>query len=248
MTTMFPRMVLLALLLVLYSCDDAKIAAIERARTDSANRADPDKESLPPDSLLYEASFGDGNPSRVVIKPKTASAKAVVVLIHEMEGYGADEVFARAAADTLEAVLNSNGFKRAVLNTAFTYENKGLNAQQIYDLIMKAHEEDGEGGTDGVLDLRLRTISLEEDGQRWMNACNRNTVGIDGSGTGVSAVCPGWLRSAVENGHYSWLAAHYMHEYMHLLRFRHSAQKLQSVPYKIDAIVEKLAENPALRY
>ncbi|SFQ49300.1 hypothetical protein SAMN04515668_2544 [Hymenobacter arizonensis] len=45
-----------------------------------------------------------------------------------------------------------------------------------------------------VVDLRLRTITLAEDGAFWMKACEpgslQGTIGLDGAGTGVAAVCP----------------------------------------------------------
>gem|GEM_PF-3105153 len=46
--------------------------------------------------------------------------------------------------------------------------------------------------------------------------------------------------TAREN-HPGWLAAHFIHEYMHILDFRHPNSKPQSVPYKIHAIVENFA-------
>ena len=112
---------------------------------------------------------------------------------------------------------------------------------------MRAHEADGPGGADKEIDLRLRTITAQQDGAYWMSACNRSTVGIDGSGSGVAAVCSNWLTEAAKGSHYSWMAAHLIHEYMHILNFTHPRHKPESVPYKIHQIVEKLAENPKLR-
>lgn len=237
-----------AVALVLSACDNTTAPSTEAGKRDSVNKiSDSTSGSMPADSLMYDQSFGKEEtslPGNMQVPPPTTE---VEVVIHQLVGYGEDEGFARATSDSLKTVLNSAGFKRAVLNTSFDYHNRGLSAQQIYDLIMQAHEEDGPGGSDGVLDLRLRIITLAEDGQRWINACNRSTIGIDGSGTGISAVCPRWLRSTAQNTHHSWLAAHFIHEYMHLLNFRHPDHKPQSVPYKIHALVEELIENPTLR-
>ena len=202
---------------------------------------------MPPDSLLYDLSFGEEKVDVAVPKSVSAPTTSVEVMLHQLQGYGAQEAFARETADSLEAVLNSAKFKSVVLDTKFEYHNLGLTSQQIYEKIMLAREEDGPGGKDRVLDLRLRTITLQEDGRYWINACNRSTIGIDGSGSGISAVCPNWLTSTAESKHYSWLAAHFIHEYMHLLNFRHPDNKSESVPYKIHAIVENLLEDSEMR-
>lgn len=173
------------------------------------------------------------------------NAPITTVVIHEMKGYGQDTTFARQAADLLQKVINSPDFKNTVLNNSY-HENNGLSSQQIYDLLMQAHEPVGPGGADHVVDLYLRVISEEEDGEVWMRNCepgsSTGTIGIDGAGTGIAAVCPQWLRSTAEQRKPSWLAAHFIHEYMHILEFRHYHSKPKSVPYKIQYIVEQLGE------
>lgn len=160
--------------------------------------------SIEKDSIATNEDFG-ADIELFTGKNIAMPTSKVSVVIHAATGYGENESFARMAADTLTAVLNSSGFKRAVVNTNFRYHTNGMSSQQIYDTIMKAHEADGPGGTDGVLDLRLRIITLQEDGARWINACNRSTIGIDGSGTGVSAVCSiGWQALPERRGTHGW--------------------------------------------
>jgi hypothetical protein len=165
------------------------------------------------------------------------------VVIQSIEGYGQDEGFAREAAALLEEVINSPEFRAAVIANRYDSDN-GLSPEEIYEKIMKAHEEDGPGGNDYVIDLRLRIINSQQDGPKWMKRCDPNssagTIGIDGGGTGIAAVCPQWLRSTAQANKKEWLAAHFMHEYMHILNFSHPGKKSRTVPYKIHYIVEEL--------
>ncbi len=161
-----------------------------------------------------------------------------------MEGYGQDSSFARSAASLLEKIVNSDYFKEAVINNKYS-RSQGLNSTEIYNRIMLAHEVEGPGGQDHVIDLRLRTINLK-DGKGWMDNCepgsNAGTIGIDGAGTGVAAVCPQWLRSTAISKDTLSLAAHFIHEYMHTLDFDHIHRASKSVPYKIQNIVEGFDE------
>lgn len=168
----------------------------------------------------------------------------VTVVIHSKKGYEGYEKFADQAAQKLEEVLNSEKFKQAILNGHFTHTD-GMTNQQIYDDIMKAHEEQGAGGTDSVVDLRIRTVSLEQDGKKWMRNCKpgswAKTIGIDGQGDGVTAVCPYWLKAWADAGNYPELAAHYAHEYMHILGYGHPGKrKCLSLVYQVGEIVERL--------
>jgi hypothetical protein len=178
-----------------------------------------------------------------ISKNKKGDTLRVRVVIRSMEGYGVHENFARGATSQLEALLNSGRFETAVVQNEYVH-NQGLSPQVIYDRIMLAHEEDGEGGEDHVLDLRLRTLSAETDGKKWMRRCDTNsrsgTIGLDGSGSGIAAICPQWLEKWDHEKDTAALAAHFIHEYMHILGFAHPSQKSSSVPYKIDGIVEAL--------
>jgi hypothetical protein len=241
--------------LALGACERQKETSVtEMSAREGAGVADaasaPGVDMISPDSVLTVADF-----SKVVIKlsdttamsnkartVEKATSPRVRVVINSIAGYGADEAFAKAAAQTLEEVINSPEFEPAVLREAYAWD-EGLTPVQLYARIMAAHEEDGPGGEDGVINLRLRTITRQEDGGRWVRACGRSTIGIDGGGTGIAAVCPEWLHTQAINGDKGALAAHFIHEYMHILGFTHPDKKLESVPYKIHAIVEKLAKN-----
>ncbi|MET0393012.1 MAG: hypothetical protein ABW019_07710 [Chitinophagaceae bacterium] len=194
------------------------------------------------DSILFVADIDTAVTVRDTSAQLTSSGSNVKVVIHRIEGYGQDEAFARETASLLERIINSAEFRTRVLATNFEYHNNGLTNREIYNAMIRAHEADGPGGADGVIDLRLRIITEQQDGRRWIRACNRRTIGIDGGGSGVAAVCPDWLRSTALEKHYSWLAAHFIHEYMHVLGFRHPDHKLQSVPYLIHDIIEEIAE------
>lgn len=198
-------------------------------------------EELPDRDSMFEAGSIDTMLRRTDTLMLHPSGTNVKVVIHRLDGYGQDEAFAKQTARLLERIINSTEFRQKVTTTNFPFHNNGHSGAEIYGLIMKAHEIDGPGGTDSVVDLRLRTITREQDGGKWIRACNRSTIGIDGGGTGVAAVCPNWLRSTAAGQHYSWLAAHFIHEYMHILDFRHPDHKSQSVPYIIQHIVESIA-------
>lgn len=169
-------------------------------------------------------------------------AQLTAVKILQMDGYGQDSSFAKKAATLLENVINSDAFETTVLNNTYT-ENNNLSPEEIYNKIMQGHET-LRGGRDSVIGLRLRVINLLQDGAVWLNRCepgsSSGTIGIDGGGTGVAAVCPQWLRSTAQENKPSWLAAHFIHEYMHILGFKHYRRKSTSVPYKIQFIVEQL--------
>ncbi|WP_316846271.1 hypothetical protein [Pedobacter psychrodurus] len=176
----------------------------------------------------------------------------VKVVLHSVVGYGQNEAFARKAAAALEHVLNSDEFKRKVLDTTFI-KTKGYTNQQLYDRIIKAHEVQGEGGQDGVVDLRARTLRVDGDESNWKNNCEGSTLGIDGTGDGVTAVCPNKLQTWVTQNELNELAGHYAHEYMHILGFDHRnmlrGQKWRekTFVYVIGNIVSDLVEGEIVR-
>lgn len=168
----------------------------------------------------------------------------VTVKIHNFKNYEGYEQFATEACHRLEKVFNSDKFKQAVLKRKFTKTN-GLTNQQIYETIMKAHEVQGDGGMDNCVDLRVRIITLEEDGSRWINNCkldsHAGTIGIDGKGDGVTAICLERLKLWSGSNDYAQLAAHYAHEYMHIIGFSHKGlRKNRSLVYQVGNIVEEL--------
>ena len=171
-----------------------------------------------------------------------AQEKKIKVTLHKIEGYGANEIFASQAAQLLEEVLNSDEFKSEVLKRKFNSTN-GLSNQQLYDTIMTAHEEAGPGGQDKVVDLMVRTLRTDSDESQWKKPCNKRTIGVDGAGTGFTAICPQKLAKWATDGRAEYLAAHYAHEYMHILGFHHTEKPInESFVYRIGDIVEDLAK------
>ncbi|MFD2935386.1 hypothetical protein [Spirosoma flavum] len=169
-----------------------------------------------------------------------------------MTGYSNYEKFARLAVVKLEEVLNSDEFRKAVLSGNYIRTN-GFSNKDLYEQIMKAHEVQGEGGEDKVIDLRLRTLSLDSDGSGWMKACDLNsrygTIGIDGNRDGIAAICPQRLELWAKENSISELAGHYAHEYMHIIGFSHhkclSSQnwREKTFVYKIGNLVTELISN-----
>jgi hypothetical protein len=177
----------------------------------------------------------------------SAQRKQIRVKIHSITGYGIHEAFAQKAAAALEKVLNSPGFETRM--KADTYLKKqNLTNNQLFDRIMSAHEAQGPGGEDGVIDLRIRTLRVDTDESNWKNNCQGSTIGIDGKGDGVTAICPNVLSYWAERDSVSELAAHYAHEYMHTLGFDHvnwlRGQKWRekTFVYKIGNLVAELIE------
>lgn len=171
-------------------------------------------------------------------------APEVRVIIHSMKDYTPYEAFAYATAAKLEKVLNSKEFLDKLMDARLTLD-RGRSNREVYNHLMMAHEESGPGGEDGVVDLRLRIVTREADTQEWMDNCkfgsSTRTIGIDGSGTGINAVCPNWLQCWAEKGDTAALAGHFIHEYMHTLGYVHyHPWKYKSVPYQIGNIVEAI--------
>src|SRR5687768_2855841 len=189
-------------------------------------------------------------PAALIVATFTAFSfgqeKKVKVTLHDVTGYGDHKSFAYKAAQILEDVFNSEEFKNEVLNGKFN-ATKGLTNQQLYDKIMTAHEEDGPGGQNGVVDLRARTLLIDSDESDWKKPCDGVTIGVDGAGTGVTAICPQRLVEWSKEEDTAALAAHYAHEYMHILGFSHkkvfstSSWKRKTFVYQIGNIVENLA-------
>jgi hypothetical protein len=178
----------------------------------------------------------------ICVNFSSAQEKKITVALHSIEGYGANESFAKQAAQLLEDVLNSDEFKKEVLKRTFI-STDGLSNQQLYDKIMTAHEEEGPGGQDGVVDLRARVLRIYSDESGWKKPCDKRTIGVDGAGTGTTAICPQKLNKWAEDGKTEYLAAHYAHEYIHILGFHHDDKpKNKSFVYQIGDIVEDLAE------
>lgn len=171
----------------------------------------------------------------------------VKVQLHSIVGYGQHEAFAKKAIVALEQVLNSEEFKQGVLTGSFI-RTEGLSNQQLYDRIMGAHETQGPGGQDNVVDLRVRTLRVDGDESRWKDNCEGSTIGIDGNGDGVTAICPNKLEAWANQNRIDQLAGHYAHEYMHILGFSHynrlrgQAWREKTFVYKIGNLVVRLVK------
>jgi hypothetical protein len=233
------------------SCSSPNDKRVEKPKDKEVNAvvAPTEYTTSSSDSILTEQDFNVENDvvtNSVAIAPPPNPSKVSVVIHGEMQDYGGNEEFGREAAKILERVINSDEFHRLVATNTYL-NDKGLTSEQIYALIQKAHEADGPGGSDGVLDLRLRTITLAKDGPDWIAACFKTTVGKDGGDTGIAATCSNWIDARKREGNYSYLAGHYLHEYMHILGFDHfklsEADKYKSVPYKIGYFVRDLGTN-----
>jgi hypothetical protein len=196
------------------------------------------------DSIMTEANFEKGSIRLVSNNKATVLNTNVGVRVHRMDNYNELESFGNEAAAMLERVVNSPEFARLVVNSEYV-NNKGFTSQEIYDRIMGAHETVGSRGVDKVIDLRLRTITPATHSQDWIDACNNITVGADGGGSGIISTCPNWISKREKEGNFSYLAGHYMHEYLHILGFSHptDSTKLETVPYKIGYIVRDLGTN-----
>jgi hypothetical protein len=175
--------------------------------------------------------------------------KKIEVKLHFIEGYGANESLAKKASLALEKVLNSDEFEKRVLAGVFIRTN-GLENQELFDLVMLAHEKQGIGGEDRVVDLRVRTLRTNSDESKWKNKCkigsSAGTIGLDGNGDGVTAICPQRLELWGKENNIADLAGHYAHEYMHILGFGHykflsrDKWRQKTFVYKIGKIVSEL--------
>lgn len=184
--------------------------------------------------------------SRVVTNPATppANLPQVRVVLHELKGgYATHADFAMEAGRRLELALNSVELRREIANGRFRH-GAGRTSGEILESILAASEATPLAGSAHVVDLRLRTITMEDDGAQWLKWCEpgsrMRTIGVDGNGTGFVATCPQHLDQWAEGGDYATLAGHMMHEYMHLLGYSHPRPgKRKSAVYVIGDLAEE---------
>lgn len=180
-----------------------------------------------------------------IVLTSVVNAQNITVKVHEVKGYGEYEDFARKAAKELEKILNSPEFDKAFLQLKMTQRKRHSN-ERILQKIKDAKENHGDSEIPHVIDLRLRVMSLEEDGQKWMNNCELDskagTIGKDNS-TGFTVTCLQRIEIWAQNDNYACLAGHFMHEYMHNLGFSHFRwPKSKSAVYKTGYLVRDLLQ------
>lgn len=177
--------------------------------------------------------------------------KKVEVRLHSIEGYGQHEDFAEQAINLMEKVMNSDEFRNSVIHGDFIRTN-GFTNKQLFDKIILAQELEGPGGKDNVIDLRARVLRINSDESQWAGKCELDsragTVGIDGNGDGVTAICPQRLKKWSEESNVAELAGHYTHEFMHILGFGHykflsrDKWRQKTFVYKIGNLVRDLVD------
>lgn len=156
-------------------------------------------------------------------------SQKISVKLHAMEGYGTHVEFAQKAIKALEIVLNSPAFQDSI-KTMKAEKTQGYTPEQLYGIIMKAHEKNipkDSIATDGIVDMWVRTLDVNGKDAKLKKYCEKpsifgnQTIGIDGAGDGVMAICPSALDYWASKNDVASLAGHYAHEYMHILGFDH---------------------------
>ncbi|MFD1014424.1 hypothetical protein [Winogradskyella rapida] len=171
-------------------------------------------------------------------------------------GYDDYKVFARETIQKLQIVLNSDEFRKSIKNGIFL-ETNNLNNSELFETIINGYEVQCpekyldnnvscNKGEKGLINLKVRTID-NSDHKKWLRRCAKkprrgSTIGIDGVGDGVTAICPQRLQSWSASSKYGDLGGHFMHEYMHILGFSHNKKKSKSAVYQIGNIVKELID------
>ncbi len=166
-----------------------------------------------------------------------AFLKVVPGKISNFERVPAEKTRLIQSFDIIEAVINSEEFKELVIQYkgkgkfgGYT-SHQGLTNEQIYEKIMSGKEV--VGGTQTLMEMNF-------DVSRYVPILPSHVIGRTYVG----------LSNLIEvNGRkYAFLspadmAANLTHEWIHLLGFLHTnAEDLQSVPYAVGDIMQKLAE------
>jgi len=193
---------------------------------------------------------------------------------HSYDGY---QDFSKLASQYLERIINSKKFKDRLLKTRMK-KTQGKTNKQIYELILKGYETqcperiniDSSNLNNecpkqsiktnfncpennvGEINLKVRTIN-QCDGDQWLNKnceldSSARTIGIDGNGDGITAICPQRLEKWFNDKRIDLLAGHYMHEYMHIIGFSHrGCGRYKSVVYKIGYLVQELIRDEIMK-
>lgn len=185
--------------------------------------------------------------------------------------YDGYQEFSKKTIFYLEKVLNSDTFRTELLKLKMC-KKQGKTNLQIFDLILNGYEKQCLGRIiskaipnrkcpkrtidfkykcpeNGIrkINLKVRTINIC-DGKKWLNEnckldSRSRTIGIDGNGDGVTAICPQRLKKWFDSKKTNALAGHYMHEYMHIIGFSHRGLwKYKSAVYQIGYLVRDLVK------
>ena len=182
--------------------------------------------------LLLAFTFGQGFSQKTTIK------------IHDIKGYGEYEEFVRKSVEKLEKLLNSKEFEDEFKKTKMT-QTKGNTKNELLNIIYAAKETHFDSGKKNTIDVRLRVMSLEEDGTRWIKNCvvgsKQGTIGKEADSLGYTVTCKERIKLWANNENYGCMAGHIMHEYLHNIGFKHKwYSKRKSVVYKTGNLVRIL--------
>ncbi|UWX54349.1 hypothetical protein NYZ99_15540 [Maribacter litopenaei] len=195
-------------------------------------------------NLFYIALFN----AAILFSQETANSNQTKIDVFFMKDYGESELFAKEVVSRLELVINSEAFRDSLLSTKMTRKGD-ISNNELYKRILAAHELNGPGkikGENYVMDIGFRTLNLNDDDPIWVNkrcviGSKTGTIGLEGGIDGITKICPQHLQKFKKDNNKGGLGGHYMHEYMHMLGFRHRwYSKYKSAVYKIGNLVEKI--------
>lgn len=144
---------------------------------------------------------------------------------------------ARRVVVLMNEVINSDKFKKEILDYDFKDRRYRLDPkeqhreitdnQEIYDILMRGHEQNSEDGVDYTWKLRIALGRFNDQvGRRQGNLITTQN----------------WFLKI--KGNEAKVASHWFHEYAHMLGFYHDKKKTPirpySVPYALNEIVEKV--------
>lgn len=174
------------------------------------------------------------------------SQKNVAIEIHEIKGYGEYENFAKISIEKLDSLLNSELFRVSFKKLKMT-QKMGYTNSQLLNLIYNANELRGGSSEKNTIDIRLRVMSIEEDGKQWMDHCvigsKAGTIGKEADSSGYTVTCKERIAIWAKNNNYGCMAGHIMHENLHNLGFKHRFySKRKSFVYKTGVLVRNLIQ------
>ncbi len=146
--------------------------------------------------------------------------------------YKEEKVYTTKVLNLMKGAINSHAFSNRVLN----YEGKsgnqfnGISGLDVLDTIRNAEEIKAVPGTKRVIDLKLRLV----------NGYSKLSHGEFDHYSGKIITYRGNFKKMSAAG----LAGHFAHEWCHSLGYEHPNNSMDSVPFAIGHLVEKLASSP----